>query len=248
MSWLPSPIATGAWIVGKERARLGMQRRVDALIDHVAGDDDEIGLERVGLGDHLLEVLLDGIDVLADVNVRQMHDVHFGQLRRIIGAQPHGARRPRRRVARRMDVEIVAARRRVRRRRRGRHRRRALLLTGGRRQREQVTIGDRLTGEAALGVCIRHRRRHQRRAHRRRPAALEPLHGERPPRLRNRRQPEPRPQQAHVMRRVGIAVARVERAVVRVHPRQHQILTFDGEGRRAPSSGRDDDEEPAHCR
>ena len=94
MSWLPRTMATGAWIVASSARAFGMQRGVEPLVDDVAGDDDEVGRQRVGLGDHLLEVRLDVIDVLADVNVRQMHDVHLGRASpdRLRAARPRSAR------------------------------------------------------------------------------------------------------------------------------------------------------------
>ena len=110
MSWLPMTMATGAWIVASSARALGWQRRVEPLVDDVAGDDDEIGLERVGLGDHLLEVRLDVVDVLADVNVRQVHDVDLGAASpdRRRAATPRSARAwPRRSSG---ALEIVAAR------------------------------------------------------------------------------------------------------------------------------------------
>ena len=74
-----------------------------------------------------------------------------------------------------------------------------------------MTVGDVGAGEAALGIGVTHRRRDKRGTHRHWSAALEPLEGERLPGLRDGWQPEARPQQARVVRRIGIAVAGIER-------------------------------------
>ena len=115
------------------------------------------------------------IDVLADVDVRQVHHAHLPERRRVVGAQPDRARRARRRVAGRVQVEVVAARRRFGAspaRAPSSPRPPACAPAGA--KRHHMAAFDRLPGEAALGIRVgRATGATQRRAHRR-PARRAP--------------------------------------------------------------------------